>query len=44
MNPSELARILVEIGEGETIMIESNPDLPRTLPEGPELVKLLLIC
>ena len=33
----ELARILVEIGEGETIMIESNPDLPRTLPEGPEL-------
>ena len=34
---SELARILVEIGEGETIMIESNPDLPRTLPEGPEL-------
>lgn len=34
---SELARILVEIGEGESIMIESNPDLPRTLPEGPEL-------
>ncbi|MBA45462.1 MAG: hypothetical protein CMB31_02605 [Euryarchaeota archaeon] len=33
----ELARILVEIGEGESIMIESNPDLPRTLPEGPEL-------
>ena len=34
---SELAKILVEIGEGESIMIESNPDLPRTLPEGPEL-------
>lgn len=34
---SELARILIEIGEGESIMIESNPDLPRTLPEGPEL-------
>ena len=33
----ELARILVEIGEGESIMIESNPDLPTTLPEGPEL-------
>ena len=34
---TELAKILVDIGEGESIMIESNPDLPRTLPEGPEL-------
>ena len=36
---ADLAKILVEIGEGESIMIESNPDLPRTLPEGPELGK-----
>ena len=36
---TDLAKILVEIGEGESIMIESNPDLPRTLPEGPELGK-----
>jgi tetratricopeptide (TPR) repeat protein len=38
-NGHALAKILVEIGEGESIMIESNPDLPRTLPEGPELGK-----
>ncbi|MBD19393.1 MAG: hypothetical protein CMB13_07150 [Euryarchaeota archaeon] len=36
---SELASILVEIGEGENLMIETHPELPIMIPEGPDLAR-----
>ena len=35
----ELASILVEIGEGENLMIETHPELPIMIPEGPDLAR-----